>query len=158
MSEFQAETLYVCPKLSAWNSHPKCDFWHSIFLGDFFFESSQNISETTPRSLLLIWGSSTHKHKLVVNLQMSRKWLHSTWSTSVVVPEIATRVACPNSAPDNHWPAVCWLDSPIKTHHLVLTLRQLLDGEMGIFGKYGLKRIQIKDSAANDVTLRDEGK
>ena len=43
--EFQAETLYMCPKqrcpkhlcfghthkVSAWYSHPKCDFWHCIF-------------------------------------------------------------------------------------------------------------------------------
>ena len=37
--EFQAETLYVCPKpcfgqtykVSAWNSHHKCHFWLNIF-------------------------------------------------------------------------------------------------------------------------------
>ena len=40
--EFQTETLYVCfghaYKVSAWNSHHKCDFWHCIFLQDYFGE------------------------------------------------------------------------------------------------------------------------
>ena len=44
-SEFQAETLYVCPKPcfgrhtyrdSAWNFHHKCDFWHCIFFARLF--------------------------------------------------------------------------------------------------------------------------
>ena len=55
---FQAETLYVCPKhgfghtykLSAWNSHYKCDFWHCIFSRDYFRELA-NVSETTLRCL-----------------------------------------------------------------------------------------------------------
>ena len=37
---FQAEAMYVCPpkayKVSAWNSHHKCDFWHCIFSRDYF--------------------------------------------------------------------------------------------------------------------------
>ena len=44
--EFQAETLYACPKLcfahtykvSAWNFHHKCDFWHCIYSWDYFGE------------------------------------------------------------------------------------------------------------------------
>ena len=40
--EFQAEALYLCPtphfghvyKVSSWNSHHNCDFWHCIFLWD----------------------------------------------------------------------------------------------------------------------------
>ena len=55
--EFQAETLYVCPKQclgykykdSAWNSHHKCDFLHCIF-GEIILEGSQNVFETTPRA------------------------------------------------------------------------------------------------------------
>ena len=43
---FQAETFFVCPKLcfghtykvSAWNSHHKCDYWHCIFSRDYFGE------------------------------------------------------------------------------------------------------------------------
>ena len=53
--EFQAETLYVCPKhgfghtykVSAWNSQHKCHFWHCIF-SRYYLESSGNVSETSP--------------------------------------------------------------------------------------------------------------
>ena len=44
--EFQAETFYVCSKpcfghtykVAAWNSHHKYDFWHYVFLRDYFGE------------------------------------------------------------------------------------------------------------------------
>ena len=67
--EFQAETMYVCPKyrfghtykVSAWNSQHKCDFWHSIFSRD-YLKSSRNVSETTP----VFW---------------SRYYTENTWSS-----------------------------------------------------------------------------
>ena len=49
LSEFQAETLHVCPcfghmyQVSAWNSHHKCDFWHCIFSRDYFGELTKRL-------------------------------------------------------------------------------------------------------------------
>ena len=48
--EFQADTLYVCPKpcfghtykVSAWNSQRKSDFWHCVFSRDYFAELAQS--------------------------------------------------------------------------------------------------------------------
>ena len=39
-------------KVSAWNSHRKCDFWCCVFSRDYFGELGK-VSETTPRRILL---------------------------------------------------------------------------------------------------------
>ena len=54
--EFQAKTLYVCPKpcfghtykVSAWNSRHKCYFWHCVFSRDYFGELAKR-SWNNPR-------------------------------------------------------------------------------------------------------------
>ena len=67
--EFQAETLYVCPKLcfghrykvSAWNSRQKCYFCHCIF-------SRDNVEELPKRKWNTPWRPFTRADKLMLQI------------------------------------------------------------------------------------------
>ena len=65
--EFQAQNLYLCSKpcfgqtykVSAWNSHHKCDFWCCIFLRDDFGELTKRWWNS-PQIHVTIWCHYIH--------------------------------------------------------------------------------------------------
>ena len=61
--EFEVVTLVVCPKpcfgymckVSAWNYHHKCDFWHCVFSGDYFWKARYALVKQPPDYSIPWW-------------------------------------------------------------------------------------------------------